>query len=62
MEAMDCNGAELADGLATSLLVMGQLEGSKFAEDSGLAAMFQMRVGAGVSRQKTKDFMKITAQ
>ncbi len=52
--------AALADGLATALLVMGPGEGFKFAEDRGLAAMFQVRTTGGFSVIKTGSFKRVT--
>ena len=52
--------AALADGLATALLVMGPDSGFRFADDRGLAAMFQVRSGDGFEVLKTRSFERMT--
>ena len=52
--------AALADGLATALLVMGPDAGFSFADDRGLAAMFQVRSADGFDVLKTRSFERMT--
>ena len=54
------SAAEVADGMATALLVMGHETGLAFAEQNELAALFQVAGENGVIQQTTSGFDRIT--
>ncbi len=51
---------ERADALATALLVMGPERGPEFAEQSGIAALFQVRESGSISVRTTTAFDEVT--
>lgn len=46
----------VADGLATALMVMGELKGFEFAKANDISAFFIFRDGEGLSTKHTKNF------
>ncbi len=49
----------LADGWATALMVLGEIDGPALADELGLAAYFLFREGDGFNHHATRDFARL---